>query len=81
MSESSDAYDGSCPECGHAFTLADLAQMAVGDGCERWLWICLPDGSECPVRFGDFNPATMSAVRIQLHRRHQGARPDAHQVR
>jgi hypothetical protein len=62
MSQSSDAYDGRCPECGHVFTLADLARMAVGDGWERYLWARLPDGREALVSFGDFDPATMVAL-------------------
>lgn len=59
MSQPSDAYNGVCPKCGCVFTLADLSRMAVGDGWERWLWVRMPNGSECPVRFGDFNPAEM----------------------
>jgi hypothetical protein len=61
MSQSSDAYDGSCPECGHVFSLVDLARMAVGDGWERWICAKLADGSRRLVRFGEFNPATMAA--------------------
>lgn len=62
MGTPSDAFDGVCPDCGHVFTLADLRRMAVGDGWQRWIWARLPDGSEKPVRFDEFNPRTMVAL-------------------
>jgi hypothetical protein len=62
VSRSSDAYDGRCPQCGHVFTLVDLARMAQGDGWQPWVWARLPDGREALVRFGDFSPETMVAA-------------------
>jgi hypothetical protein len=59
LSQSSDAYDGLCPSCGHVFTLADLKRMAVGDGWQRWVMVEV-DGKRQPVRFDDFDPQTMT---------------------
>jgi hypothetical protein len=66
MPQSSDAYDGLCPSCGHVFTLAELKRMAVGDGWQqRWIMVEV-DGKRQPVRFDDFDPRTMTqAVRTR----------------
>lgn len=55
----SDPFPKPCPNCGHAFTLAELKTMAVGDGWRRFIFIVGEDGNPLPVDFNDFNPATM----------------------
>ncbi len=44
------------------FTLADLSRMAVGDGWERYIMARLPDDTEKPVPFGEFNSQTMTPL-------------------
>lgn len=55
----SDAFDGACPDCGHVFTLMDLARMARGDGFQRHIAVRLPDGSRAVVSFDDLDPIRM----------------------
>lgn len=55
----SDAFDGACPDCGHVFTLMDLARMARGDGFQRHIAVRLPDGTRAVVSFDELDPIRM----------------------
>jgi hypothetical protein len=53
------AFDGNCPSCSHTFTLAQLKEMAVGDGWQRYLTVIDHRGVRRVVSFDEFNPASM----------------------
>jgi len=55
-------HQENCPACGHKFTLADLKQMAIGDGWQRFLLVRLTDGSETVVSFDEFAPNVMTPI-------------------
>jgi hypothetical protein len=55
-------FKDSCPKCGHSFTLADLREMAVGDGFQRHMFVRLPDGTERVVSFDELHPPTMTVI-------------------
>ena len=51
-----------CPQCGNIFTLAELKEMAVGDGYMRHLLVRKYDGTECVVSFDEFDPHSMCVI-------------------
>ena len=52
----------SCPSCEHTFSLAELKEMAVGDGYERMIVVRFEDGSEGTVWFDDYEPLCMTDI-------------------
>ena len=60
MTHPFDCNDGKCPDCGRVFTLAELKQMAEGDGWRRYMIVRLQSGQRAVVSFSEFNPATMT---------------------
>ena len=55
-------YKESCPNCDHRFTLADLKEMAEGDGWVRSILVRFEDGSEGLVTFDDYSPRAMTPI-------------------